>query len=61
MNNVSTAVDNDHLPAHFWAWRTGWGGAEWQATIDKARSLGYKVTVCDDSGTAGQLAYCTLG
>lgn len=61
LNNVSTAVDNDHLPAHFWAWRTGWGGAEWQATIDKARSLGYKVTVCDDSGTAGQLAYCTLG
>lgn len=42
------------------AWCSGWGREEWQATIDKARSLGYSVIVCNDSGSAGQLAYCIL-
>lgn len=60
LNNVFTSVDNENLPKHFWAWRINAGGDGWQTTIDKARSLGYIVTIYDDSGYSGQLAYCTL-
>ena len=58
--NVTTKVDNENLPESFWAWRTNWGGDGWKITIDKARELGYEVTIYNDSGYAGQLAYCTL-
>jgi hypothetical protein len=60
LDRVSTSVDDDNLPEHFWAWRINWGGEEWQTTIDKARELGYTVTIYDDSGYEGQLAYCAL-
>lgn len=60
LDRVSTSVDDDNLPEHFWAWRINWGGEGWQTTIDKARELGYTVTIYDDSGYEGQLAYCTL-
>ena len=60
LDKVSKSVDNENLPKHFWAWRINWGGDGWQTTVDKARSLGYTVTIYDDSGYAGQLAYCTL-
>lgn len=58
INNVSTVVDVDNLPEKFWVWRTNWGGDHWQTVVDKANSLGYTVTIYDDSGYIGQLAYC---
>ena len=58
-DNVHKEVDNKHLAPRFWAWRTNWGGEGWQDTIDTARALGYKVTIYNDSGYAGQLAFCS--
>lgn len=60
LTNVMETVDNDKLPESFWAWRTNWDGDGWQTTIDKAKELGYNITIYEDSGYAGQLAYCTL-
>ena len=59
LDNVVTSVDNNNLPMKFWAWRTNWSGDGWKTTIDKASSLGYTVTIYNDSGYAGQLAYCS--
>lgn len=58
LDNATTAVDNNNLPLRFWAWRTNWSGDDWQTTIEQAQSLGYQVTIYEDSGYAGQLAYC---
>lgn len=58
INSIYTIVDNNNLPEKFWAWRSNWGGDNWEETIEKARSLGYEVIVYEDSGSAGQLAYC---
>lgn len=55
---VDEADDVKELPLAFWIWRTNWGGNIWQAVMDKANSLGYTVTVYEDFGTQGQLAYC---
>ena len=51
-------LDMENLPDRFWAWRTNWGGNGWIDLINKAREEGYTVTVYDDSGYDGQLAYC---
>lgn len=59
LDNSTTSVDNNSLPPKFWAWRTNWGGDGWQQTIDAAKALGYTVTIYNDSGYAGQLAYCS--
>lgn len=60
LNNVTKEVDDNNLPESFWAWRSNWSGDHWKDTIAKARELEYDVTVYRDSGSAGQLAYCTL-
>lgn len=60
LDKVLTKVDNNNLPSSFWAWRINWGGDGWQETIDKANSLGYSVTIYEDSGYSGQLAFCKL-
>lgn len=60
LKKVKKKVNDEKLPKRFWAWRINWGGDGWQTTIDKARSLGYTVTVYDDRGFTGQLAYCVL-
>ena len=57
LNNTSTSVDLDNLPNAFWVWRTNWGG-DYQPVIDKANEMGYTVTIYEDSGYSGQLAYC---
>ena len=50
----------EELADSFWIWRTNVSETVWQDTVDKARDLGYLVTVYDDHGYEGQLAYCTL-
>lgn len=59
LNNSTTSPDINNLPPRFWLWRTNWGGNDWQTFVNKANELGYTVTVFDDSGYAGQLAYCS--
>ena len=59
LNNATTSVDNNNLPLCFWAWRTNWGGDGWQSTIDRAKELGYTVTIYKDYGYSGQLAFCS--
>ena len=51
--------DNNNLPLCFWAWRTNLGGDGWQSTIDRAKELGYTVTIYKDYGYSGQLAFCS--
>ncbi|MGN0277928.1 MAG: glycosyltransferase family 39 protein [Lachnospiraceae bacterium] len=60
LNNATTTVDNNNLPLRFWAWHTNWSGDEWQSTIDKAKELGYTVTIYNDSGYSGHLAFCSF-
>lgn len=59
LDNAIREVDNDNLPSRFWAWRTNWNGDGWQATIDAAKAQGYTVIIYQDSGDAGQLAFCS--
>lgn len=58
LSNYTEYVDYDDLPEKFWCWRTNWGGEGWLETINIARKKGYNVIVYDDSGEAGQLAFC---
>lgn len=60
LSNATSNVNNEELPLRFWAWRTNWGGDGWQTTIDTAKEQGYTVTIYQDNGYAGQLAYCYL-
>ena len=60
LDNATMEVDLDNLPDRFWAWRTNWNGGGWQVVIDHAKELGYDVTIYDDSGYTGQLAFCVL-
>ena len=60
LEKATKKIDLNNLPERFWAWRINWGGDGWQRTIDKARNLGYTVTVYVDSNYNGQLAFCEL-
>ena len=57
--DFSGEIELDYLPDRFWAWRTNWGGDAWGKIVDRARSDGWKVTVFDDAGYSGQLAFCS--
>lgn len=56
-----SAVENDIkvLPNSFWLWRSNYFGDSWQSIIDRANSEDYTVTVYDNSGLSGSLAYCS--
>lgn len=59
LSNATDEIDINNLPSKFWVWRTS-GSDLWQKVIDKADELGYTITVYDNSGYYGQLAYCKL-
>lgn len=51
--------DLKNLPDRFWLWRTNWDGDGWQEVLEVASSNGYNVKVYEDSGSEGQLAFCS--
>ena len=57
---MSETVSDEKLAKRFWAWNSNWGNSGWKGTVERARQLGYTVEIYDDSGSAGQLAYCFL-
>ncbi|MCR4754900.1 MAG: glycosyltransferase family 39 protein [Lachnospiraceae bacterium] len=57
---IEPDADATDLPDSFWMWRSNWGQQNWTKMMDKATMLGYDIEIYDDSGDAGQLAYCTL-
>ncbi len=59
LDNATDKIDINNLPSKFWVWRTS-GNDLWQEIIDKADTLGYNITIYDDSGYYGQLAYCFI-
>ena len=59
-SDATVKDDLKQLPDRFWLWRSNYFGDTWQSIVEKANNEGYEVTVFDNSGLSGSLAFCTM-